>query len=211
MTGALGYVAKSDAARELLPALQAILHGNQFLSSRVGRSGVGHLADNEIGAPSLRTNTGSQHEVLFYSDDQTLLDHLTRFVGSALKGGNAAIVAATESHRDALLPRLQANGLDIGAAIEQGRYVALDAAAALATFVRDRMPDPVQFVKIFDQLILAAAKAALLKEPRVAIFGECVDLLWAQGDKEAAVQMEKLGNQLMKAYVVDILVRLFCG
>ena len=32
-TGAAGYVAKSDAARELLPAIEAILQGRHFVSS----------------------------------------------------------------------------------------------------------------------------------------------------------------------------------
>src|SRR6185503_7219976 len=66
------------------------------------------------------------HEVSFYSDDARLLDGFTQFIGAALKSGSAAIVIATESHRDSLLLRLQAHGLDIGAAIEQGRYIPLD-------------------------------------------------------------------------------------
>ena len=65
-----------------------------------------------------------------------LFDDLTRFIQPALRAGNAAIVVATESHRDSLLLRLQApHGLDIGAAIEQGRYIALDAAETLSTFM----------------------------------------------------------------------------
>jgi DNA-binding NarL/FixJ family response regulator len=34
-TGALGYVVKSDAGRELLPAIQVVLKGNRFISSRL--------------------------------------------------------------------------------------------------------------------------------------------------------------------------------
>ena len=52
------------------------------------------------------------------------------------------IVVATESHRDSLLPRLQADGVDIGAAIEEGRYISLDAADALSTFMVNDLPDP---------------------------------------------------------------------
>ena len=54
------------------------------------------------------------------------------------------IVVATESHRDGLLPRLQAYGLDIGAAIEQGRYISLDAAETLSKFMVNGLPDPVR-------------------------------------------------------------------
>jgi hypothetical protein len=97
--------------------------------------------------------------------------------------------------------------LDIGAAIEQGRYIALDAADVLSTFMLTGMPDPGRFMKAFDDVILTAAAAAKVQNPRVAIFGECVQLLWAEGNAEAAIQMEKLGNQLVNAHDVDIL----CG
>jgi hypothetical protein len=76
-----------------------------------------------------------RHEAGFYSDDRFILDDLTQFIGAALKAGNAAIVVATKLHRDGLLSRLQTYGLDIGTAIEQGRYIALDAADTLSTFM----------------------------------------------------------------------------
>jgi KaiC/GvpD/RAD55 family RecA-like ATPase len=148
-----------------------------------------------------------RHDVGFYSGDASLLDDLTRFIETVLKAGNAAIVVATESHRNSLLLRLQAHGLDIGAAIEHGRYIALDAAETLSTFMRNGMPDPVLFSELLGNLIVTAAEAAKGEQASVAIFGECVDLLWAQGNAEAAIQMEKLGNQLAKRYIVDIL----CG
>jgi hypothetical protein len=131
-----------------------------------------------------------RHEVGFYSDDRRLLDDLTQFVGAALKVGNAAIVLATESHRDSLLPRLQAHGIDIGAAVEEGRYVALDAASALSAFILHGMPDTVRLFELLGDLIATAAEAAKEGQSRVAVFGECVQLLWAQGNAEAAIQTD---------------------
>jgi len=61
---------------------------------------------------------------------RSLTGDLTQFIAAALHAGNAAIVVATESHRESLLLRFQAHGLDIGTAIEKGRYIPLDAAAA---------------------------------------------------------------------------------
>ena len=103
--------------------------------------------------------------------------------------------------------RLQAYGLDVGAAIEQGRYIALDAADALPTFMLNGMPDPVRFIKVLGDLVATAAKAGKGEQARVAIFGEMCHLLWAQGNAEAAIQVEGLCNQIAKAYDVDIL----CG
>jgi hypothetical protein len=102
---------------------------------------------------------------------------------------------------------LQAHGLDIGAAIEQGRYIPLDAADTLSMFMVNGMPDPVRFLELLGDLIVTAIEATKGEHPRVSIFGECVHLLWAVGNAEAAVQMEKLGNQLTKIHDVDIL----CG
>jgi hypothetical protein len=147
------------------------------------------------------------HQVGFYSDDRSLLDDLTQFIGAALKAGSPAIVIATEAHRNNLLPRLQAYGVDVRAAIEQDRYFPLDAAESLSAIIFNGMPDPVRFMRLFDDLMRLLAVAAKEKPSRVAIFGECVHLLWTQGNIEAAIQLEKLGNRLAQTYELDIL----CG
>jgi CheY-like chemotaxis protein len=215
-TGAQGYVLKSDAGRELLEGVNAVLRGEQFVSGRfaghdftgASDAGASHsFRSNAVVGPLQQDIKIAHHEVGFYSDDRKFFDDLTQFIGAALRGGNAAIVVAIESHRDSLLPRLQAYGLDVGAAIEQGRYIALDAADALPTFMLNGMPDPVRFMKVLGDLVATAAKAGKGENTRVAIFGEMCHLLWAQGNAEAAIQVEKLGNLLVKRYDVDIL----CG
>jgi len=217
-SGADGYVVKSNAASELLPAVEAVLQGKQFVSISLAGPNLidpthvyphNHPYRNKVGAliPQQNVEIARRHEAGFYADDRWFLEDVTQFIGTALKAGNAAIVAATESHRNGLLPNLRAYGLDIDAAIEEGRYIGLDAADVLATFVRNGMPDPIRFMKAFDDLILTAAAVATAQHPRVAIFGECVHLLWAEGNAEAAIQMEKLGNQLVERYDVNIL----CG
>ena len=211
-TGARGYVVKTDVGSELLPAVDAVLRGEQF----VGRRFAGH---DFTGASDARLSEGGPspsnlapfqqkvitrcHEVGSYSDDQRFLDDLTQFIGAALKAGNAAVVVATESHRAGLLPRLEALGMDIAAAIGQGRYISFDAADALSTFMINGMPDPAQFLN----LITRAADAAKGEPARVAVFGEGVHLLWAQGNAEAAIRVERLTNLIARSYDVDIL----CG
>jgi hypothetical protein len=43
----------------------------------------------------------------------------------------------------------------------------------------------------------------------VVIFGECVHFLWAQGNAQAAIQMEKLGNQLANSPIHTMWI--FCA
>jgi DNA-binding NarL/FixJ family response regulator len=216
--GASGYVVKMDAGRELSTAVRAVLRGKRFVGSRfagqsfTGASDAGaseRLRSNSVLAPFRHSMEVARcHGAGFYSDDRYLLDGLTEFIGAALMVGNAAIVVATESHRDGLLPRLKAHGVDIDAAIEQGRYIALDAADTLSTFMLNGMLDSVLFLKVFGDLVGTAAKPLRKGEQgRVAIFGETGHLLGAQGNGEAAIQVEKLGNQLARTYDVDIL----CG
>jgi len=216
-TGASGFVVKSDAGRDLLEAVSAVLRGEQF----VGKRFSGHdfvPGSDAVASQEFRTESavaplqrGSEitrnHDVVFYSDDAGLLDDLMRFVGAALKAGNAAVVVATESHRDGLLSRLQAYGSDIGVAIEQGRYISFDAADALSTFMINGMPDSAQFLNLFGSLIARAAEVATGEQSRVTVFGEGVHLLLGQGNAEAAIRVEKLTNQIANLYDVDIL----CG
>lgn len=208
-TGARGYVVKSDAATELLRAVEAVLQGKQFVSASLtlGDPENERTARNRRHDNVPQTSLPRRHEVGFYSDDRRLLDDVTQFIGAALKAGNAAIVVAIESHRNNLLPRLQAQGVDVATAIEQARYVAMDVKDALSAVMVDDMLDPVRFMKTFGRLIATAAKAAMGKYPRVAVFGEGTHLLWTQGNVNAAIQDEQLCNELTKIYNVDIL----CG
>lgn len=216
-TGASGYVAKSDAASELLPAVDAVLKGERFVSKSLPADGLSSPPDPQTGARFHRGDVvtiipkqnveARHHEVGFYSDDRHFLENVTRFIAAALRGGNSAIVAASESHRVSLLPRLYACGLDMFGAIEEGRYIALDAAGALSTFLLNGMPDSALFMAAFGSIIHNATKAARSEHPRVMIFGEGVHLLWAQGNAEAAIQIEKLCNKLTQIHNVDIL----CG
>ena len=66
---------------------------------------------------------------------------------------------ATKSHLNGLEQRLQAHGVDIAAAIEQGGYIPLDVADVLASFMINEMPDPLRLQKVAGDLLTEAAKA----------------------------------------------------
>lgn len=212
--GARGYVVKADAGSELLEAVNTVLRGDRFVGRRfAGHDFVG--ASDAMASEELRTKGGLalqrnievayRHEAQFHPDDDSFLDGLTQFIGNALKTGTAVIVVATESHREKLLPKLQSHGLDIVSAIEHGRYISVDATDAISTFIINGMLDPVRFLNLFRDLIVSAKVAAKGEHARVAVFGEGVHLLWAQGNAEAAIQVEQLTNQLAKTYQADIL------
>jgi DNA-binding NarL/FixJ family response regulator len=189
--GALGYVAKTYAGSELIAAVEAVLRGETFVSSSI----------------KSRTEVSRGHAVEFYPDDASFVDGFVRVIEPSLRGGNAAIVVATGSRKDGILQRLREGGLDMGAANEKGSYVFVDAADILRTFMVNDLIDPVRFLGVAGALLTAAAKATGKKQPRVVLCGECASILWAQGNADAAIEVEQFCNQLTKRYDVDIL----CG
>jgi len=195
---AQGYIYKTDFRSDFLPAIQAVLRDKQFVS----RSLKGHEFTLSSGEKAPR-----RHEVLFHSDDTVLLDRLSSFVAPALDAGNAAIVLATKTHRDSLLQRLKAGGVDIDGALQQGTYISLDAADVLSTVMVNDLPDPARFFGALGGFIAAAAKAAKSDQARVVAFGEAVDILQAQGKPDAAIRLEQLWNDVSKTFGVDIM----CG
>ena len=214
-TGAGGYVVKSDAGSELLPAVEAILQGRRFVSARLAGHDVAHptvdQADNapqreKIMAP-FRAHKDLRHEVEFYKDDAGFVDGFAHFIKSAFQAGNAVIIIATESHHANLLQRLTAQGLNMPAEIEQRRYIPLEVTRTLSTFIVNNSPDPVLFRKVAGDLIMQAAKGAKGEHRRVAVCGEGVHTLLAAGNLEATITLERMWNEIGKQYALDVL----CG
>ena len=215
--GAFGYVVKTDAGSELLAAVTAALRGERFVGSRFAGhhfTGAANLQRADVlfpntvhGSPTPTTQKAEivDHQAHFYSDDESFLVGMTRFIGSALKEGSAVIVPATPSHLESLLARLQIYGTDVSAAVEQGRYIPLDVSRMLSTFMVNDLPDPVRFMRTAVDLIMTTAKAVKGESRRVVACGECASVLWQQGNAEAAIQLERLWDQVGRRYQVPIL------
>jgi DNA-binding NarL/FixJ family response regulator len=215
---AKGYVLKRNAGSELLAAVEAVRRGGEFVGRGLpGRTSTevadkhasDHLCHQED-LPSLSPRTSHSprgHVVRFYDNDASFLIGFTCFLEAALEAGNAVIVIATESHRQTFLQRLQAHGVDIAAAIEQRRYIPLDVAETLSTFMVNDVPDPVRFRRVVGDLFAAAAKGAKGEHRCISACGEGAPILWAEGKGDAAIQIEHLWDEMAREYDVDTL----CG
>jgi len=220
-TGACGYVLKADAGSELVQAVEAALQGKRFVSRRL--KGIVPVEANETPAPAVlagsdvlassaaalprRMDITHRHEVQFYADDESRVRGFMHFIAAALKAGNSAIVLATESHRNALFTSLRMQGLDIAAAIEQGRYISVDNGEILGSFMVGGLPDRDRFLGVIGDLVTSAATHARGPHPHVVLCGECAPLLWARGEGEAAVRLEQLASEAAEVHDVAIL----CG
>ena len=103
--GALGYLVKDSATAELKMAIEAIMRGEVFLSSRVSKHLVSALVDGHKGmaGSSLDTLTARQREVL-----QMIAEgRSTKEIAAALE----VSIKTIESHRAALMERLRIRDL----------------------------------------------------------------------------------------------------
>jgi DNA-binding NarL/FixJ family response regulator len=197
--GVSGYVHKSRIYADLLPAIESVLAGRRFVSASLEAAQATN--DTIAQAPN-------RHEVLFYSEDATLIDGAARFIAPALTSGHLAIVVATASHRQDLARKLKKDGLNLEEAIQVGNYISLDAPLVLASIPVSGAPRQVQLVNMFTEIVKTASDTSNKRSPRIAIFGECVNLLCAEGNTNMAIEVERLWNGLLKTYEnVDVL----CG
>jgi hypothetical protein len=142
------------------------------------------------------------HFVEFYVDDRSLIESVRTFVSVGISQGDAAIVIADASHREALEEELD-RIIELQAATEQGLYVPLDADETLSQLMIDGLPDPARFDLVIGELIERVSGDGR----NVRVFGQMVSLLWAQGNTAAAFALEDLWNRCSG----DHRFRLFCA
>jgi DNA-binding NarL/FixJ family response regulator len=204
-TGAGGYVVKMDVRGELLAALNAVLRGEKYVSTRLAdrvfAKASGASEEALIGTvatlgPPLRSAREQGHVVQFYTDDGVLLDGLSSLIGESLGAGESTVAVLTRSHRSGLEKRLIAQRIDMSEAINNGRLAIYDADQALSQFMDPAGPNRSRFLSQFRDMVRTAQAAAVAKNRRVVVFGEMVAVLWERKQHEAAIRLEGLWNEL---------------
>jgi anti-sigma regulatory factor (Ser/Thr protein kinase) len=132
------------------------------------------------------------HVVQFYERDDELVNSAGAYLIDALKAGEVVVTVTTTAHRAAFEAAMGEAGIDVGAALAAGDYIALDALDTLSHFLVDHRPDPAAFNAVVGGVIEDAAQGG---RP-VRAYGEMVALLWEEGHVTAAVELEALWNDL---------------
>ena len=154
--------------------------------------------------PQLPERVCAEHIAQFWSDDEGLLDRLEGSISSAIEAGDAAIYVATKIHTEGVAKRFKLHGRDMTAAIDQGRYLTLDAAHALSTVIPDGKFEEDRFSEFFRNVLVKARNAIEHKGSHVAVFGEAVALLWSRGNHDDVIRWERSWNVLAQATAVSV-------
>jgi PAS domain S-box-containing protein/excisionase family DNA binding protein len=138
----------------------------------------------------------AEHFLHLYEEDAVLVDAVGEYIGAVLRAEGAGIVIATAAHRNGIESLLRSNGLNPDAERAAGRYVDLDATETLESFLVNGQPD----VDRFNEVIGSVVETAAADGRPVRAFGEMVAILAADGNHAAAMELERLWNQLQERH-----------
>jgi EAL domain-containing protein (putative c-di-GMP-specific phosphodiesterase class I) len=155
--------------------------------------------------PPLRpvTTASPHHHVEFWDSDEFLAGSVAEYLLPCLDAGGAAFVIATDVHERQIEAALTAAGCNVGAVRRDGRFLAMDTDAAIASLVVDGRLDRDWFERHLGTLVASLGAS----DRPVRVYCEAVSSMWAIDQVEPAIELERAWNEL--ASKVDF--RLLCG
>jgi len=151
----------------------------------------------------LKTPTLGDHIVQVYQDDEFLAEAVGEYAGVGLRQDEAVVIIARPEHQRAFERELNRNGVDTMRAAERGQLKLLDAEQILAQVMRGGMPEWNSFHAVVGGVIAELR----LQYRSVRTYGEMVDILWQDGERDAAIRLEEFWNELAKLQTFS----LFCA
>ena len=156
--------------------------------------------DGPAGLENHRFEPG--HIVRFFDDDATLSEAVAEFLRPTLLARGPGLVVATAPHRLGIRGFLESKGVSVAPLLDSGRLVFLDARETLARFMDGESPNPEHFAAVIGGVLDRLSQAGM-----PFVYGEMVDVLWRDGQHEAALRLEAMWNELMRVRRF----RLLCG
>jgi DcmR-like sensory protein len=151
------------------------------------------------------TDTNGFHAVRFYESERSLARIVAEFLIEGFADSHPGIVVATPAMRAALVLELAGRSVDVVELQRAAQFLLLDANEQLAAFMTGGQPDPAGFNTMMCQAIEHVCRGRT--NCKVRIFGQMVDVLWRDGQQDAAIHLEILWNQLAHKRAFSLL----CG
>jgi hypothetical protein len=141
----------------------------------------------------------AEHVVALYHSDDFVEGRVASFIAEGLTLGERVVVLCTKSHWSAVASRLESGAVDLARAASDRRLVFIDAEEVLDR-IADRGTVPADTLNdILRPLMTPTTKTR--------VYGELVSLLAARGEIDAALAVERLGQQLAHTGGVQVM----CG
>ena len=145
----------------------------------------------------------TEHLLQLFDDSDSRAAAVSRFVTDGLRQGDSLLIVMTHENWNEVAIRLRSSGAAWERALQSGQLTVRDAAAAMASFMRNGRPDR----DLFNQTVGTLVSQLNSRDRHLRIYGEIVDLLATEGDYRSAQQLEELWNELGRRESFT----LFCG
>jgi DcmR-like sensory protein len=139
------------------------------------------------------------HAVQFQGDDSRWLDGAADVLSMALHRGDTVATALIESNRHALALRMNERGWNLADVRARGRYLAFDAEEAATHVMRDGRPTLASTALMVAALEDARTTLATGPCSHLTIVGEIAGVLCRRGQFEAALELERLWDELTRS------------
>jgi MEDS: MEthanogen/methylotroph, DcmR Sensory domain len=156
-------------------------------------------------SPLIVLTHSGHHAVRFYSEDDAFCACVADFLGEGIAAHRPVLVIATSEHRQKITSELARRGVNIGGLIYDGHVVLIDARQAVGRIFVHGQPNGLRFREIMGELMMQASGNR--GDVAVCAYGEMVDLLWREGRHGAAIEVERLWNELATTHAFSLL----CG
>lgn len=137
------------------------------------------------------------HSVHFYGSDEALMQRLRTVAVSAINAGNSILAIAIEAHRLKLSSTIEEQGFDVAGLSRERRVMFCDSRDVLSRVMNGRFPDSQVFQRFVGDLISKSKQAAWNAHRGLTVLCETVSVLWEDGNREGALVMEGLWNDLL--------------
>ncbi len=134
------------------------------------------------------------HAVQIYREPGELAASLGAFLDAGFEKGEPAVVIATAARWPAFAQALEARSRPVDELERTGLLTRADAAELLDRIVEGGRPSAERFEEVVGELLERVETA--FPGRTVRAFGEMVDVLWHDGRREAALELEELWNDL---------------
>jgi hypothetical protein len=134
------------------------------------------------------------HIVQLYQDEDFYGEAVSHFAAEGLVRGESIILVATQPNWKNISARLRGKGFDTEALFRQGQLTLLDADATLPKFMAGNLPDGGIFKPLAKETIARARAGG--KFPRVRWWGEMVNVLYVEGNKQGSHRLEEFFDEV---------------
>ena len=190
------------------PAVSRFCHELKRLMTQKSQSMTNHASTRGGHMEPVASSSSAPaeyHAVRFYESDGALARIVAEFLHAGLDRESPGIVVATSSVRGEIIRELTNRSMDVVELQRSHDLLLLDARETLSTFMEDGRPDARKFKDQMCQVIHRVSGDRT--DCTVRIFGQMVDVLWQDGERDAAIRLEVLWNQLARTEAFSLL----CG